>query len=33
MLKLIHANRTSEFDSVDNDRTQKHLRVIASYKF
>lgn len=33
MLKLIHANRTSEFNSVDNDRTQKHLRVIASYKF
>ncbi|MET0044908.1 MAG: hypothetical protein ABW100_15475 [Candidatus Thiodiazotropha sp. 6PLUC3] len=32
MLKLFHAERTSEYDGVV-DRTQSHTRLIASYKF
>lgn len=32
MLKLFHADRTSEYDGAV-DRTQSHTRVIASYKF
>ncbi|MEN8178431.1 MAG: OprD family outer membrane porin [Pseudomonadota bacterium] len=34
MLKLFHANRTSEYDgSKDNELTQAHTRFVASYKF
>jgi hypothetical protein len=35
MLKLFHANRTSEYDgfSATADRTQAHTRLVASYKF
>ena len=32
MLKLFHADRTSEYDGAV-DRTQSHTRVVASYKF
>ena len=32
MLKLFHADRTSEYDGTV-DRTQSHTRLIASYKF
>jgi len=33
MLKLIHANRTSEYDTSSNDRTQAHTRLIGMIKF
>ena len=34
MLKLFHANRTSEYDGVNGkDLTQAHTRLIGLYKF
>jgi hypothetical protein len=34
MLKLFHANRTSEYDDYGGvERTQAHTRLVASYSF